>query len=246
MSVVATITPTQSDVQTALRSFLLDVLPCGVEVISALGNRVPEPRGGSYVVMTPILFRRLATNYDGYDDVRFVGSISGDVMTVTAVDHGTLKAGRVVFGVGVADSMKIMSQTSGSAGGIGTYALSISQTIGPLTLAAGAHLLTQNAEVTIQLDFHSADLSAGDMAQTVSTALRDMTGADFFTALGKPISPLLADDPREMPFTNDQQQYEWRWVLDGRLQVNQTLAVAQQFADKVDIGLIEVDSHYPS
>lgn len=245
MPVVSSITPTQSDVQAALRAFLIDVLPTGVDVISALGNRVAEPAGTRYVVMTPVFFKRLATNWDSYDDVKFVGSIADTVLTVTEVDHGTLQLGRMVFGVSVAAGSQIIAQTSGTPGGVGTYQLSTSQTIGSQVLSAGAALLKQNAEVTVQLDVHSADLTAGDMAQTISTAFRDDLGTRFFAAQGKPISPLYADDPREMPFTNDQQQYEWRWVVDACLQVDQTLTVPMQFADTAVIGLIEVDSHYP-
>lgn len=53
---------TQEDVCTALRAFLLDVLPAGVEVVQGQINRVPTPPGADYVVFWPTLARRLATN----------------------------------------------------------------------------------------------------------------------------------------------------------------------------------------
>jgi hypothetical protein len=47
--------------------------------------------------------------------------------------------------------------------------------------------------------------------------------------------PLYADDPRYMPFVNENQQYEWRWVLEACFQVNQTVVVPKQYADAVDV-----------
>jgi hypothetical protein len=50
----------------------------------------------------------------------------------------------------------------------------------------------------------------------------------------------------QRPFINDQQQYEWRWGLDACLQVNQTVLIPQDYADKVHIGLIPADIFYPA
>jgi len=63
-----TISITESQVFTALRSFLLGILPAGVEVVKAQGNGVGEPVGGDFVVMNSIATPRLATNVDGYTD----------------------------------------------------------------------------------------------------------------------------------------------------------------------------------
>jgi hypothetical protein len=48
-----------------------------------------------------------------------------------------------------------------------------------------------------------------------------------------------------MPFTNAENQSEWRWVLDAELQVNQVISVPQQYADAVTPTLISVDAVYP-
>lgn len=60
-------TVTDSAVLTALRAFLLTVLPTGVEVIQAQDNRVPEPTVGDFVTMTPTSRVRLATNEEIWD-----------------------------------------------------------------------------------------------------------------------------------------------------------------------------------
>lgn len=64
----ATISLTDSAVLTVLRTFLTGVLPTDVEVIKGQDNRAPEPEGENFVVMTPIMRARLATNQDCYAD----------------------------------------------------------------------------------------------------------------------------------------------------------------------------------
>ena len=242
------ISPTQSDVQTALGQFLTSVMPAGVDIVVALGNRVPEPKTESFVVMTPLRFTRLATNLEQFADVKFIGAINDAVMTVSGVDFGTIVVGRPLYGVGIAAGSKIIAQISGMPGGVGTYSVSPAQTLDDRVLAAGSLVLTIAAEATVQLDFHAADTTASDLAEIVATTFRDEYATRFFGALPAPldkISPFYADDPRLMPFVNDQSQYEWRWVVDARMQVNQQVVVSQQFADQVKVGLIEIDEYFP-
>lgn len=242
------ITPTQSNIHQALRSFLLAVLPSGVEVVLGQVNRVPEPRVGSFVVMTPIRVKRLATNLDTFADVVFEASASGTVLTVTDILHGAIRTGLELFGANVTAGTTIAAQLSGPEGGAGTYTISEAQSVASEKMAAGYASRQQNAEWTVQLDFHSADATAGDKAQIVSTMLRDEFGTEFFRALAAPmngVSPLYADDPQQRPFINGEQQFEWRWSLDACLQANQVVISPQQFAEALEVGLIEVDSHYP-
>ena len=73
--------PSQSGIQTVLRGFLLQILPAGVEVISAQDNRVPEP-AGDFVTMTVSRRGRLSTNVDTYQDCAFEASIADTVMAL--------------------------------------------------------------------------------------------------------------------------------------------------------------------
>ncbi|CAE6857265.1 hypothetical protein R75461_07783 [Paraburkholderia nemoris] len=59
---------TESTSLTALRAFLLSVLPPCTEVIQGQENRLPEPPDADFVVMTPILRERLETNVTTYFD----------------------------------------------------------------------------------------------------------------------------------------------------------------------------------
>jgi len=87
------------------------------------------------------------------------------------------------------------------------------------------------------------DYSAGDFCQTVSIAFRDEYATTYFQSLTAPLNsvgPLYADDPRQSPFTNAENQLEWRWSLDAHLQVNETISIPQTYADSVTIILQEV------
>lgn len=60
--VSATIDLTESAILAIWRSFLLGVLPAGLEVVQGQDNRVPSPAGTDYAVYWPTFRKRLATN----------------------------------------------------------------------------------------------------------------------------------------------------------------------------------------
>lgn len=62
-----TIDLTETDLFTALRGVLLQVLPTGTEVIRAQENRVPEPEADNYVIMNSAQRVRLSTNAETWD-----------------------------------------------------------------------------------------------------------------------------------------------------------------------------------
>lgn len=59
----------------------------------------------------------------------FTGSIAATTLTVTAVGSGVLAAGQPISGAGVTAGTTIVSQLTGTPGGIGTYSVSASQTV---------------------------------------------------------------------------------------------------------------------
>jgi hypothetical protein len=75
----------------------------------------------------------------------FTASIAGNIMTVTAVASGLLVPGEVVAGSGVTAGTEITSQLSGTANGVGTYAVSIAQTVASESLTGSYGLLTVTA-----------------------------------------------------------------------------------------------------
>lgn len=94
----------------------------------------------------------------GVQTVSFTGSISGSILTVSAVSAGTLVAGAVLTGgTGLVTGTTVISQISGTVGGVGTYALNISeQTVASAALTGTYGLLTVSAVA-------SGSLGVGDV-----------------------------------------------------------------------------------
>lgn len=232
-----TISPSQSDMQTALRSFMLSVLPTDCDIVAAQDNRVAEPSMANFVVVTPIRFVRLATNYDTFQDSTFFASISGTTLSVVSFSHGEIEIGALLTGPGVPPMTLV---TAGPAdGGPGDYTINSSiPSVPGNTFHAGAKILQISGQWKVQLDFHSEDYSSTQNAATMSLLFRDLYGTDYFKALPAPqnsITPFFMDEGGQRPFINDQQQYEWRWVAEAIMQVNMRIVVAQEFAQEVKI-----------
>lgn len=85
---------------------------------------------------------------------------------------------------------------------------------------------TQSTEVTIQLDCHGP--LGGDIAQTIATLWRD----DYACAALETadIQPLYANEPKQLPFINGENQYENRWVVEIALQATPIVSTPQEFA----------------
>jgi hypothetical protein len=62
-----TVAPSENDAFIAIRSWLLSVLPVGVEVFQGQENRVPQPAGPDFVMMTMRSRTRQATNVETWD-----------------------------------------------------------------------------------------------------------------------------------------------------------------------------------
>jgi hypothetical protein len=180
--VPASISLTELQTLLSLRTVLLGIVPDGTPVIRSQINRVPEPLETNFVMMTPILRTRLATNRDTFTD-----------------------APLAVPPIGMRNSQTSM-------------------------------------QVTVQLDIHGSD--SADNAQMICTLLRDEYACIQFAATGFDVQPLYAEDPRETPFENAEQQTEWRWTVDVVLQANPVTMTLQGFADVVTIDAISVEPTY--
>jgi hypothetical protein len=66
----------------------------------------------------------------------FTGSISNSTLTITAVSSGTLQVGSVLTGTGISPGTKIVALGTGT-GGVGTYEVSILQTVASTTITVG-------------------------------------------------------------------------------------------------------------
>jgi hypothetical protein len=69
----------------------------------------------------------------------FTGSITGDVLTVTAIGSGAVAQGQTLKGTGITTGTKIVDFLTGAGGNVnevGTYQLNISQTVSSTTITA--------------------------------------------------------------------------------------------------------------
>lgn len=145
---------------TALRSWLLSILPANTEVVQGLDNRVPTPLD-SFVLMTPITRERLATNTDSIYDV--TGGVNQSVLSPWK--HG------------------------------------------------------------IQIDCFGPQ--SDEWMQAIVTLWRDDFAVSQFPA---GITPLYADDPRQLVFVDDQMQYDRRWMAMLYLQADPVITTPAQSA----------------
>ena len=71
-------------------------------------------------------------------------------------------------------------------------------------------------------------------------------------ALGAPgpdrlgVKPLYHSQPQQRPFINEGNQYEWRWVVEITMQVNQIVTVPMEFADTLDVDPVSVEAAFPA
>jgi len=223
---------TEAQALTALRSFLTAILPTDVVVIRGQANRTPEPKAVNFVVITPLFRERLSTNVDNYIDAVFTGSIAGNVLTITAVGYGSLVVGSQILGVNVAANTLVLAINSGS-GGIGTYTLNNSQTVNSQKLAAGVMTLLQAVKMTVQMDSHGP--ASADNAHLITTLFRDAVGVVLFKISGFEVAPLYTTDPKQIPFINGELQVENRWTVDAVMQCNPLITLSQDFADQLSI-----------
>lgn len=249
-----TVSITEEQIFQVLGTFLQFILPATVSVIRGQGNRVPEPQGTDFVVMWPILQERLSYNIDSFEDSSFVGSISGNTLTVTEMLAGVVSVGLSLDANGIATGTQITGALSG-IGGVGTYTVNNSQTLNSTTIQAGAQNFLQPIKKTIQIDVHGE--SSADNAHIISTLFRDGYGVDAFNTIGVGIGqfvigenaigsfniqPLYCDDPKQMPFMNAEQQTEERWIVQCVVQANLVVKVTpQQFADTVKVPITVVE-----
>jgi len=243
----------EDQVFSILGNFLKGVLDPAVEIVRGQENRVPEPSASDFVVMWPLTQTRLATNEETENDVAFTGSISGTTLTVSAMIEGVIVSGATLYGVNIPDSppVTIQSQLTGTTGGVGTYQISTSLTVASETIQAGTTNSQQSTQRTFQFDVHGPNSS--NNAQLITTLWRSEYGvtqmASLIAALTPPgqfeMAPLYANDPRQIPFLNAEQQYENKWAVEAVFQINPIVQTQQQYAGSVSVALKSVSANYP-
>ena len=236
---------TQSSIQTARGNFLQAILPPGTSIVQGQLNRVAEPTTANFVVMTYMRQDRLGTNYDTYPDCSFIAAAIGTALTVSSVLIGSLNTPTSLLGTNVAAGTQIVSQTSGTPGGIGVYALSAAQTLASGKFASGQVGLMQSLDVVFQLDVHGPN--ADSNATVISTFFRDQTAQNYWPNFSPGnLSPMYTSDPTQAPFINDQNQVEYRWVMDAHIGANIMITAPQEYADQLKAAINNPVDTFPT
>lgn len=242
-----TLNLTETQELAALNTFLTQLVTPTVSVILGQVNRVAEPSNADFIVYWPLRQVRLSMNIVTFQDNIVTASIAGAVMDVTAIPQAE---GPIGPGVTVTDGSLgaiaagtvVVDQLSGSIGGVGTYTVAPPQTLAAGTLYVGTRSDFEPVEWVVQLDVHGPN--SADNVRVIETIFRSELGVQIFDP-GETdglIQPLYADEARQVPFINAEEQYENRWTLDVHLQINPTVGTTQQFAGVLTPTTIPADS----
>lgn len=105
------------------------------------------------------------------------GSIADNLLTVSAVGSGTVEVGAPISGTNVVSGTTIVSQVSGTPGGVGVYEVSIGeQTVASTTISGTYGLLTVGGTVAGTFGVGQTVTGSGIAAGTSITALGTGTG----------------------------------------------------------------------
>lgn len=104
----------------------------------------------------------------------------------------------------------------------------------------GSVAAEMGTKLTVQLDCYGA--GSGEWAAMLTTLLRDEYAVE---ALAPDCAPLYAEDARMAPLVDAERQYEKRWIVGAVLQYNPTVSTPIEFADTLQVELVEIDERYP-
>jgi hypothetical protein len=116
------------------------------------GSQAPTSDGGCWIANFAGI-QPDPTIWGAKPSSKFGATASGTTLTVTILDSGPIAAGQTVLGPGITGSPTIVTQLTGTAGGVGTYQLSGSETVGSSEVMFGAvdsHTAVQAAVTAIE------------------------------------------------------------------------------------------------
>lgn len=93
----------------------------------------------------------------------------------------------------------------------------------------GEAYVQNSVQATLQLDFYGEESQA--RSRVVANLWRNFYATDRLTVC----QPLRARDPRHLPYINDSNLYEDRYMLELTLQYNPEITHKQDFVDSFDI-----------
>lgn len=108
----------------------------------------------------------------------------------------------------------------------------------------GLLTLRRSEEWVCQLDFYGP--GASDAARLVNLLVRsDYAFATFVAQTPEVLAPLYATPSKQLPFINDSNQYEPRWMFEFHAQYNPVVEIPQDFATSLEVTPVNVDARFP-
>mgnify|MGYP001595558726 CR=1 FL=1 len=108
-------------------------------------------------------------------------------------------------------------------------------------IGVGTKAVMQPTKYTVQIDCYGP--LSSDWATIITAMWRDTYGCEQLAPYN--MQPLQADNPAQMALVDGEDEYEQRWMITAELQANPVIVVAQEFADSVKIGIVNVEATYP-
>lgn len=99
--------------------------------------------GSLSALRTALLTHAIADGWASTGDASFTASISGTTMTVSAISVGSVQIGEVLNGTGIVAGTTVTAFGTGT-GGIGTYTVSVSQTVASTTVTTVGRVLSKS------------------------------------------------------------------------------------------------------
>ncbi|GAN69292.1 hypothetical protein AA0473_1706 [Acetobacter orleanensis NRIC 0473] len=241
----ASLPPVTAAITTALRAFLLAVLPPDTPVLLARQNRMAAPNG-PFVLMTVLLHQRIATSATRYTATSRI---------ILQQQESTVQVS--LFGQGAADNAQALS-TLFQNGWAAEFFTALSENpsfLGSVTPGPASSFSCQPPPACLPVA-RSAASSAVPPAcvMPASTPFAGTSAAQFSvpssgqsagqSASGPPprIAPLYAGPARQIPFVNGERQYEEQWQIDLHLQASFVLTLPQPMASAARLVLADVTS----
>jgi hypothetical protein len=112
----------------------------------------------------------------------FTGSINGNILTVTSIPTYVIVPGSVLTGAGVTALTEVVNQLSGTAGGIGTYAVSLTQVVASETITCAYGIMTVtvvgSGTISIGQTLSGGSVTAGTQVTALGTGV-GLTGTYY-------------------------------------------------------------------
>lgn len=92
---------------------------------------------------TALLTHAVADGWASTGDTSFTGSISSNILTVSAITTGSVVIGEVLTGAGITAGTTVTGFQAGATGGVGDYVVSVSQTVASTAMTQPGRVLSK-------------------------------------------------------------------------------------------------------